>query len=88
MLHKCLSSVQRLDIIICQLSVENLYSSYVVPSPKESNPFLALEKKEDPTLDIALDALAVETSRRTSSEQLPLLLSSKPVLITSSKTAV
>ncbi|XP_064390826.1 RAB6A-GEF complex partner protein 2-like [Halichondria panicea] len=44
---------------------EYLYSSYVMPSPKESNPFLVSEKKEDPTLDIALQALAIETSRRT-----------------------
>ncbi len=51
---------------------EYLYSSYVMPSPKESNPFLFSEKKEDPTLDIALQALAIETSRRTASEPVPL----------------
>ncbi len=44
-----------------------------MPSPKESNPFLVSEKKEDPTLDIALQALAIETSRRTASESVPSL---------------
>ena len=36
------------------------------PSPKNVNPFLVSEVKEDPTLELALQALAAETSKRTS----------------------
>ena len=47
---------------------ETLYKKDIVPSPKNTNPFLTSEVKEDPTPDIALQALAMETSKRTSSE--------------------
>ena len=45
---------------------ESLYLPYVTPSPRDTNPFLISEVKEDPTLELALQALATETSRRTS----------------------
>lgn len=45
---------------------ESLYLPYVTPSPRDSNPFLVSEVKEDPTLELALQALATETSRRMS----------------------
>ena len=66
----CTYCMRRLIYIILSLHLlaEILYSSYISPSPKDSNPFLVSEKKEDPTLDIALQALAIETSRRSSSE--------------------
>jgi len=44
---------------------DSLCSSTTEPSPKDCNPFLAAEVKEDPSLDLALQALATETSRRT-----------------------
>ena len=47
---------------------ESLYLSYVTPSPRDTNPFLISEVKEDPTLELALQALATETSKRTSRE--------------------
>ncbi len=45
---------------------EALYLPYVTPSPRDINPFLVSEVKEDPTLELALQVLATETSRRTS----------------------
>ena len=50
------------------MNTESLYTSYVSPSPKNVNPFLVSEVKEDPTLELALQALAAETSKRTSRE--------------------
>lgn len=45
---------------------ESLYLPYVTPSPHDANPFLISEVKEDPTLELAMQSLAAETSRRTS----------------------
>ena len=51
------------------LSTDSLCNAHSAPSPKDANPFLAAEEvKEDPCLELALQALAAETSRRTSSE--------------------
>lgn len=50
------------------LCSETLYKKNIVPSPKTTNPFLTSEVQEDPMPDIALQALAMETSKRTSSE--------------------
>jgi len=55
-------------LFIVLLVTENLYRAYLVPSPKQTNPFLMSEKKEDPTLEIALQALAIETSKKTASK--------------------
>ena len=53
----------------CSPFPESLCNTHVAPSPKDANPFLAAEEvKEDPSLELALQALAAETSRRTSSE--------------------
>lgn len=51
-------------------TTESLYTNYVRPSPKNINPFLVSEVKEDPTLELALQALAAETSKRTSRKAL------------------
>lgn len=45
---------------------KDLYLPYVSSSPRDTNPFLVSEVKEDPTLELSLQALAAETSRRTS----------------------
>lgn len=47
---------------------EALYLPYITPSPHDTNPFLISEVKEDPTLELAVQALAAETSKRTSRE--------------------
>ena len=52
---------------------ESLYIDYVSPIPRYSNPFLVNDVKEDPTLELALQALATETCRRSSCEWYSLI---------------
>ena len=49
----------------------HLCSNQAVPSPADTNPFLRAEVSEDPTFDLALQALAAETSRRSASACVP-----------------
>ena len=65
----CPAQISRLPFRVLVIP-ESLYLPYVTPSPHDSNPFLVSEVKEDPTLELAMQALAAETSRRTSCESL------------------
>lgn len=67
----CSAQISRLPFRVLVIP-ESLYLPYVTPSPRDSNPFLISEVKEDPTLELALQALAAETSRRTSRKVAPL----------------
>ncbi len=61
----CPTQIVRLPFRVLVIP-ESLYVSYISPSPRYSNPFLISDVKEDPTLELALQALATETSRRSS----------------------
>ena len=55
-------------VLVLSPTADWLCSHEETPSPKDCNPFLAAEVKEDPSLDLALQALATETSRRAASK--------------------
>ncbi len=61
----CSAQISRIPFRVFVIP-ESLYLPYVTPSPHNPNPFLINEVKEDPTLELALQALATETSKRTS----------------------
>jgi len=61
----CPAQIMRLPFRVLVIP-ESLYASYISPSPRYSNPFLIADVKEDPTFELALQALATETSRRSS----------------------
>ena len=61
----CPAQISRIPFRVLVIP-ESLYLPYVAPSPHNPNPFLISEVKEDPTLELALQALATETSKRTS----------------------
>lgn len=61
----CPAQISRIPFRVLVIP-ESLYLPYVTPSPRDTNPFLVSEVKEDPTLELALQALAAETSRRNS----------------------
>ena len=57
-------------VLVLSPTPDWLCSHEETPSPKDCNPFLAAEVKEDPSLDLALQALATETSRRAASKHI------------------
>lgn len=69
----CPTQVSRIPFLVLVIP-ESLYLPYVTPSPRDTNPFLISEVKEDLTLELALQALATETSRRTSRKTKELYL--------------
>lgn len=63
----CPAQISRIPFRVLVIP-ESLYLPYITPSPRDTNPFLISEVKEDPTLELAVQALAAETSKRTSCE--------------------